>query len=97
MAETRTVLENINGEWIADLTEEMVRVPSVTMDEAAICIYYEQQLRELGLEVDVREVTPDGELAWEILFAVDEWTFQIGHMTLLDDLYALNEGGLPVR
>ena len=43
------------------------------------------------------EVTPDGELAWEILFAVDEWTFQIGHMTLLDDLYALNEGGLPVR
>ncbi len=58
MAETRTVLENINGEWIADLTEEMVRVPSVTMDEAAICIYYEQQLRELGLEVDVREVTP---------------------------------------
>ncbi|MFP6767513.1 MAG: M20/M25/M40 family metallo-hydrolase [Planctomycetaceae bacterium] len=58
MTETQAVLEKINGEWIADLTEEMVRIPSVTMDEAAVCIYYEQQLRGLGLEVDVREVTP---------------------------------------
>ena len=58
MTDVQAVLEGIDGDWIADLTEEMVRIPSVTMDEQKICVFYEQQLRELGLDVDVREVTP---------------------------------------
>lgn len=36
----------------------LVEIPSATMDEAAVCECYETQLRNLGLEVDVREVTP---------------------------------------
>ena len=55
---TEAVLEKIDGGWIADLTEEMVKIPSVTMNETEVCGYYERQLGELGLEVDVREVTP---------------------------------------
>ena len=55
---TEAVLEKIDGGWIADLTEEMVKIPSVTMNETEVCEYYERQLEELGLEVDVREVTP---------------------------------------
>ena len=55
---TEAVLEEIDGGWIADLTEEMVKIPSVTMNETEVCGYYERQLGELGLEVDVREVTP---------------------------------------
>ena len=58
MADRQAVLDKIDGEWIADLTEEMVRIPSVTMNETEVCAYYERQLGELGLEVDVREVTP---------------------------------------
>jgi len=58
MTDSRAVLDGIDGDWIADLTEEMVRIPSVTMDEREVCVFYEQQLRNLGLDVDVREVTP---------------------------------------
>jgi succinyl-diaminopimelate desuccinylase len=58
MADSQAVLEEIDGDWIADLTEEMVRIPSVTLNETEVCAYYERQLGELGLEVDVREVTP---------------------------------------
>ena len=57
MADRHAVLEKIDGEWIAELTEEMVKIPSVTMNETEVCAYYERQLVELGLEVDVREVT----------------------------------------
>lgn len=52
------VLEKINGKWIADEAERLVRVPSVTLEEQEVCRLYEQQLRGLGLDVDVREVTP---------------------------------------
>ena len=52
------VLDSIDGSWIADETERLVRVPSVTLEEEEVCRLYERQLRELGLEVDVREVTP---------------------------------------
>ncbi|MFP6703997.1 MAG: hypothetical protein VB861_19775, partial [Planctomycetaceae bacterium] len=57
MADSQAVLEEIDGDWIADLTEEMVRIPSVTLNETEVCAYYERRLGELGLEVDVREVT----------------------------------------
>jgi acetylornithine deacetylase/succinyl-diaminopimelate desuccinylase-like protein len=52
------VLEKIDGQWITDEAERLVRVPSVTLNEQEVCQLYEQQLRELGLKVDVREVTP---------------------------------------
>ncbi|MDP6360457.1 MAG: M20/M25/M40 family metallo-hydrolase, partial [Planctomycetota bacterium] len=52
------VLDAIDSDWIADRAEELVRVPSVTMHEEAICAAYEGMLRDLGLDVDVREVTP---------------------------------------
>ena len=38
--------------------ERLVRVPSVTLQEQEVCQLFERQLRDLGLEVDVREVTP---------------------------------------
>ena len=52
------VLAQIDGAWIAQRTMDLVSVPSVTMHEAEVCRLYEAQLRELGLGVDVREVTP---------------------------------------
>ena len=52
------IIEPIDREWIAHQTLALVEIPSVTMAEAAVCNYYEAQLRDLGLEVDVRPVTP---------------------------------------
>ena len=52
------VLEEIDGAWIADQAEALVRVPSMTLKEHEVCLLYERQLRALGLNVDVREVTP---------------------------------------
>ena len=52
------VIEQINGPSIAEETLQLVRVPSVTQQEQQVCQLYEQQLRGLGLEVQVREVTP---------------------------------------
>lgn len=58
MNDSPRVLSLIDRDWIAERTETMVRIPSVTMDEAKICRYYAGELRALGLDVDVREVTP---------------------------------------
>ncbi|MEE3370778.1 MAG: M20/M25/M40 family metallo-hydrolase [Planctomycetota bacterium] len=52
------VIDQITGSWIAEETLQLVRVPSVTLHEQRVCQLYEQQLRALGLEVQVREVTP---------------------------------------
>ena len=48
----------IDGEWIAAHAESLVSIASVTLAEAEICVCYEEMLSELGLTVDVREVTP---------------------------------------
>jgi len=53
-----TVEAAIDAGWIAARAIELIEIPSVTMDEAAVCQMYEQQLRDLGLDVDVRQVTP---------------------------------------
>ena len=58
MENTENLLQAVDGGWIADRAEELVRVPSVTMDEAEVCRLFEAQMRGLGLEVDVRPVTP---------------------------------------
>jgi acetylornithine deacetylase/succinyl-diaminopimelate desuccinylase-like protein len=52
------LLERVDTEWIASRTEELVRVHSVTMAEVEVCRMYEQMMRDVGLTVDVREVTP---------------------------------------
>jgi acetylornithine deacetylase/succinyl-diaminopimelate desuccinylase-like protein len=52
------VLEKIDDQWIANEAERLVRTPSVTLEEHEVCKLCEHQLRELGLQVDVREVTP---------------------------------------
>ena len=52
------VIDQITGPWIAEETLQLVRVPSVTLQEQQVCQLYEQQLCALGLEVQVREVTP---------------------------------------
>ncbi len=58
MSQQDRVLDLIDGEWIAKQTVDLVSVPSVTMNEAQVCRLYESQLRDLGLEVDVHEVSP---------------------------------------
>lgn len=52
------VVDLVDGEWIAKQTMDLVSVPSVTMTEAEVCKLYESQLRDLGVGVEVREVTP---------------------------------------
>jgi len=41
-----------------------------------------------GTDGTIREVTPDGEIAWEVDFR----SHLVGHDTLVPDLYALNRG-----
>ncbi|NKB67156.1 MAG: M20/M25/M40 family metallo-hydrolase [Candidatus Latescibacteria bacterium] len=53
----RRVQDAVDTEWIARQTQRLVEIPSVTMQEEAVCQYYQEQLEELGLEVDVRPVT----------------------------------------
>ena len=40
----------------------------------------------------VAEITPSGEVAWELLVQTSSHTHLLGHLTLLDDLYTLNAG-----
>jgi acetylornithine deacetylase/succinyl-diaminopimelate desuccinylase-like protein len=54
----QAVVDSVDVDWVAEKTLDLVKVPSVTMDEATVCDIYEMQLRELGLKVDVREVSP---------------------------------------
>ena len=53
-----SILTAVNKEWIAEQAQTLVEIPSVTLEEEQVCRCYEQQLRDLGLDVDVREVTP---------------------------------------
>lgn len=57
MPTIESVLQAVDKNWIADQAERLVRIPSVTLQEEQACICYLQQLRDLGLDVDVREVT----------------------------------------
>ena len=40
-----------------------------------------------------REVTSDGEIAWEVSWVTPSTQRSVGHLTLIEDLYALNVGG----
>ena len=52
------ILAAVDGEWIAAAALRLVQIPSLTMEEEEVCRCFEEQLRQLGLAVDVREVTP---------------------------------------
>ena len=52
------VIANVDSRWIADFAERLVRIPSVTLHENEVCQCFEDQLGELGLEVDLRQVSP---------------------------------------
>lgn len=54
----QALLDGIDGDWIADVCRRMVEIPSVTMHEQDICVLFARELQALGLDVDVREVTP---------------------------------------
>jgi len=45
-----------------------------------------------GTDGAVLEVTYDGEVAWDVEWPSSPNTHALGHMTLIDDLYALNQG-----
>ena len=53
-----TLLSAVDENWIVERTRELVEVESETLNEAEVCALFEEQMRGLGLEVDVREVTP---------------------------------------
>lgn len=52
------IIAAVDVEWIAARTHELVEVFSVTMAETEVCGVYEGMMRDIGLEVDVREVSP---------------------------------------
>ena len=49
--------EAVDGEWIAQMAQGLVDIPSVTLQEAEVCRFYAAQLEELGFAVDRREVS----------------------------------------
>lgn len=58
MIQSLDVLNAVDKNWIADRAQTLTAIPSVTLEEQEVCRCYERMLRELGLEVDAREVTP---------------------------------------
>ncbi|MCY3759844.1 MAG: M20/M25/M40 family metallo-hydrolase, partial [Gemmatimonadetes bacterium] len=53
-----TLVSAVDEDWIVERTRELVEVESETLDEQEVCALFERQMRGLGLDVDVREVTP---------------------------------------
>ncbi|MED5416689.1 MAG: M20/M25/M40 family metallo-hydrolase, partial [Candidatus Latescibacterota bacterium] len=54
------LLDAVDGDWIDEQAWQLLQIPSVTMDEGEVCGLFECQLRDLGLQVDVRAVDDDG-------------------------------------
>ena len=50
-------VDHIDPEWLATQTLTLVETPSVTMDEARVCEQFADLMRDVGLDVDVREVS----------------------------------------
>ena len=42
------VRDAVDAAWVADLAAELVSVPSVTMNEQAVCSLFEEMMRSLG-------------------------------------------------
>ena len=52
------IRDAVDAAWVADRAAELVSVPSVTMNEQAVCGLFEEMMRSLGLDVLVRPMTP---------------------------------------
>ena len=52
------LLALVDAEWTTLCAKELVEIESVTMNESEVCGLFEKQMREIGFDVDVREVTP---------------------------------------
>ena len=52
------LLALVDAEWTTLCAKELVEIESVTMNESEVCGWFEKQMREIGFDVDVREVTP---------------------------------------
>jgi hypothetical protein len=48
-----------------------------------------------GQNGGVREVTTDGEIAWQVFWVSPPSQRTVGHISMIQDLYALNVGGTP--
>ena len=57
---TQRLVAAIDTDWIEEQAWRMLEIPSVTMDEAEVCALFEGQMRDLGLDVDVRPVDDEG-------------------------------------
>ncbi len=53
------LISHIDPSWLAQTTFDLVNIPSETLKEQEICLFYAKELEKLGLKVDKREVTPD--------------------------------------
>ena len=61
-----TLAEQVNPERITQLTLDMVRIPSPPGQERVVSEFYAEELREIGLEVELDEEFPDSPsvVAW---------------------------------
>jgi len=48
----------VEAEWLATETMRLVQINSPTLEEADACAFYAEQLAALGLDLDIRQVTP---------------------------------------
>jgi acetylornithine deacetylase/succinyl-diaminopimelate desuccinylase-like protein len=53
-----SLFDYIDSEWLAAQTLSLVETQSVTMEEVVVCTQFADMMSDLGLAVDVREVTP---------------------------------------
>lgn len=85
---------------VDDATKTLTRVWSYTSTDMwatqvgeAIRLRNGNTVQGYGQDGGVREVTPDGETAWQATWEKDQQGYRVvGHFSLIDDLYALNRG-----
>jgi acetylornithine deacetylase len=74
MPDGRPMLEDVaalvDPDWLATETLALCRIASVTMDEQQVCQHYAARLGDLGLHVDMREVTPGRHNLYSVIAGV---------------------------
>ena len=91
--QTRDIIAAIDREWVVERTLELVDIYSVTMDEAEVCRAYCDMMRGIGLEVDVREVTPGRNNLYARIAGQGDGPFPDAQWASRYD----SRGGLPAR
>jgi acetylornithine deacetylase/succinyl-diaminopimelate desuccinylase-like protein len=56
MLMTKRAVDAVDRSYIAEITEDLVNIPSPTGQENSVAQYYAGKLRELGLELELQEV-----------------------------------------